>query len=88
MTLEKLTAIVKKLAAEHNALEQRLAALEADCECVVDEEDGSTIEACSLHPQGGSPKSYRLAMRWVLRAPVPPIRTTRSANNERPDFEA
>jgi hypothetical protein len=28
-----------------------------ECDCVVDPEDGSTITACVLHPQGGSPKS-------------------------------
>lgn len=33
---------------------------EDDCECVVDHEDGSTIRACDLHPQGGSLKGMAL----------------------------
>lgn len=36
-------------------LEARVAELEA-CDCVVDFEDGSTIQPCAKHPQGGSPK--------------------------------
>ncbi len=29
-----------------------------DCDCVVDPTDGSTVLACALHPEGGSPNSY------------------------------
>ena len=37
---------------------------EGDCDCLVDPEDGSTITACILHPQGGSPKSHAI---WAAR---------------------
>jgi BMFP domain-containing protein YqiC len=56
MTIEKLKEIVKKLAEENNKLEARVEALEGNCACVVDPEDGSTIEPCDLHPKGGSLK--------------------------------
>jgi hypothetical protein len=36
----------------------------ATCDCVVDQ-DGSTIEACRLHPKGGSPKSVAV---WAAKA--------------------
>jgi len=57
MTIEKLTAIVQQLAEEHNKLEAKVERLEFEaCKCVLDPEDGSTIQHCELHPEGGSPR--------------------------------
>jgi hypothetical protein len=42
-----------------------------ECECVVDPEDGSTIQACEQHPLGGSPKGkaiHRLKAMQELTA--------------------
>lgn len=47
MTIEKLTAIVQQLAEEHNKLEAKVERLEFEaCKCVLDPEDGSTIQHC------------------------------------------
>jgi len=35
-----------------------------DCDCVVDPTDGSTVTACVLHPEGGSPNSYAV---WAAK---------------------
>jgi hypothetical protein len=42
-----------------------------ECECVVDSDDGSTIQACEQHPLGGSPKGkaiHRLKAMQELTA--------------------
>jgi hypothetical protein len=34
---------------------------ECECDCVLDPEDGSTIQSCESHPNGGSPRSKKWA---------------------------
>jgi hypothetical protein len=40
---------------------------ECECDCVLDLEDGSTVQACELHPNGGSPRSKAWATQWAAR---------------------
>jgi hypothetical protein len=40
---------------------------EREWDCVLDLEDGSTIQACELHPNGGSPRSKAWATQWAAR---------------------
>jgi hypothetical protein len=37
---------------------------ECECDCMLDPENGSTIQACEFHPLGGSPRSKKWAAEW------------------------